>query len=394
MIRHLLKLVWNRKRSSLLVMIEIFVSFLILFSVVLLITQAWGYYSLPMGFDYRNVWDVTFQSGASRLFAPAGEDANTKRSLIRELMAAARQYPQVLAVAGAAVIPYGSSNILYAKEVEGVPVTDSFKDVMGLTLLDGRWFREDDDQLSWQPVVINELLARERFGSQSPLGRRIELSDSKEDWRVIGVVQEFRKRGEYDPPAGIMITRSSLEQSQEFLPEHLLLKVQPGVTAAFEETLLRSLRAVAPKYSFKINALESLRDEYLRTSSMPWIAGALVAGFLLLMVGMGLNGVLWQSVTRRNKEIGLRRAHGATAIHIYAQVLGEILLMATLSMLAGWLIVIQLPITALFGFIPGKVYATSMILSTLIIYLLSAFSALYPAWLAARVRPAEALHWE
>ena len=65
------------------------------------------------------------------------------------------------------------------------------------------------------------------------------------------------------------------------------------------------------------------------------LAVGVVAGFLMLMVALGLTGVLWQNVTQRTREIGLRRAKGATARRIHRQILGELLVMTTLALAAG-----------------------------------------------------------
>ena len=67
----------------------------------------------------------------------------------------------------------------------------------------------------------------------------------------------------------------------------------------------------------------------------PLIAAGVIAGFLLLMVAMGLTGVLWQTVTQRTREIGLRRAKGATAGDIRTQILGELVVMTSIAVLAG-----------------------------------------------------------
>ena len=123
-------------------------------------------------------------------------------------------------------------------------------------------------------------------------------------------------------------------------------------------------------------------------------AFALVAAFLMIMVALGLIGVLWQTVTQRTKEIGLRRAKGATKGKIYLQILGELLVITTAGLIAGVLVVVQFPLLDLLGFASGDVYATSIVVSLAAIYLLTIICGLYPSWMATKVRPAEALHYE
>jgi putative ABC transport system permease protein len=114
----------------------------------------------------------------------------------------------------------------------------------------------------------------------------------------------------------------------------------------------------------------------------------------MLMVGLGLVGVLWQSVTQRTKEIGLRRAKGATAGDIYIQILGEIFIITSMGLIAGLLVVVQFPLLNLLGFLSGKVYIASIVVSMALIYLLTFVCGLYPSHLATKVHPAEALHYE
>ena len=64
--------------------------------------------------------------------------------------------------------------------------------------------------------------------------------------------------------------------------------------------------------------------ESFRSRLVPLALGATIAGFLMLMVALGLIGVLWQNVTRRTREIGLRRAAGASHGDIRRQVIMEV----------------------------------------------------------------------
>jgi putative ABC transport system permease protein len=119
----------------------------------------------------------------------------------------------------------------------------------------------------------------------------------------------------------------------------------------------------------------------------------LVAAFLAIMVALGLTGVLWLAVTRRTREIGLRRAKGATRGDIRRQILGEILALTTLAILPGVLLALQLPLVGALP-VPGGVFAASLALSVLGIYLLAILCGWYPARLAVQVEPTEALRYE
>ena len=121
---------------------------------------------------------------------------------------------------------------------------------------------------------------------------------------------------------------------------------------------------------------------------------AIVAFFLLLMVALGLLGVLWQNLLQRTREVGLRRAAGASRSAVHRQVLFEQVILTSFGVLLGVIVVVQVPILELVGFIRPQVFAGGLLFAMAAIYLLSTFCALYPGFLASRVQPAEALRYE
>ncbi|HET9532462.1 MAG TPA: FtsX-like permease family protein, partial [Blastocatellia bacterium] len=293
----------------------------------------------------------------------------------------------------------GASNSVYRRDDRVIryqvnEVTDSFKDVMGLSLVSGRWFGKEDDGANFDPVVINRRLAREAFGTEEAVGKVISPPDAGRESRVIGVITDFRKNGELAELYNYVFERKDLSDVKQRPPRNLLMKMRPGVTAEFEERLVNRLQSIAREWSFEVDPLAELRATRLKLSLAPVSAGGLIAGFLIIMVGLGLTGILWQNVTQRTKEIGLRRAKGATAGNIYAQILGELLVITSIGLLAGIAVVVQFPLLDLVGFASGKVFFYSVVISVLLIYGLTILCGLYPSRLATRVHPAKALHYE
>ena len=270
---------------------------------------------------------------------------------------------------------------------------------MGLKVTRGRWFSKEDDGASW-PIVINERLSRKVFGDEDPIGKTsYETPGPKTVWlspehRVIGVITDFRKDGEFAGLQNYMFQRQNLDDPKSDAPQHILVRVRPGTTAEFEARLMTRMLAIAKDWSFEIEPVADSREELLKVYLSPIIAGGLVALFLMIMVALGLTGVLWQNVTQRTKEIGLRRAKGATAGNIYTQILGELLVITSFGLAIGIVVVVQFPLLDLIGFISNKIYIFSVVLSLLLIYGLTLLCGLYPSRLATRVQPAEALHYE
>lgn len=391
MIRQILKLVWNRKWKSALLIAEIFISFLALFVVMLTVLKFTHNADKPLGFDYQNVWRVDFQTDGSLL------DANAAPMIwetVRELEREVRQMPEVESTAKACFVPY-TDNVYCRMECDGGNLVDgSFAEVLRIPVKEGRWFSAADDAVDYTPIVINEKLARECFGNESPLGKRVRQQDLKDDLRVVGVLADFRQNGEYSSPQSYVFFHMSERRASDDMPRSLLIRTRTKEGDAFAERLSSRLHAVAANWKFDIEPLTATRNKYLKAERVPIMVGGLVVGFLLVMVGLGLTGVQWQNVTRRIPELGLRRASGATAGKVAWQVVCEALVLTSFAILMGVLVVAQLPMLDLLGFFTPAVYALAMILSAVVIYMLTLGAALYPGWLATRILPADALRYE
>jgi putative ABC transport system permease protein len=419
MIRHLLKLVWSRRRANALIAAEMLASFLVLLGVVTLGVTYLDNYRRPIGFEYANVWRLAIDMGESR-HGQERADVTGRRELVRQVERAARALAGVEAVAAAAPSPFSQSFWTRDYERDGrrvsynnARVSDEFAAVVGLKLVRGRFFSREDDAASWEPVVINQRLAREVFGAADPIGRDMGMlryaggQDSgppgappEPERRVVGVVADYRQEGEYDFPANYLFERQRLDapegatlQGAGELPRDFVVRVAPGSRAELEERLVRTARAVAREWTFSVEPLPLARERVSRFYLGPVLVITPVAGFLAIMVALGLTGVLWLAVTRRTREIGLRRAKGATRGDIRFQILGEIVILTSFALLPGVLLALQLPLVGALP-VPGGVYAVSLALSVAGIYLLAILCAWYPARLAVAVEPTEALRYE
>jgi putative ABC transport system permease protein len=408
MMRHVFKLVWNRKRSTGLILVEILACFLVLCGILAAGLNLAIEGSRPLGFDYENVWSVEI-SGMK--YNAEDEELAAERRALSDLLRVVRVMPQVEAVAVSTNTPYsGSTSISTTDVAKGKSVTflwtlssEDLPQVLRMELLHGRWLEATDAALGYEAVVITRNLAREVFGTENPVGKDIPSYDEEgesetpeeeaEIQRVVGVTDDYRRSGMMEDWPNTMFIGVDLV-SGEHLPHEMLIRVRPGTTAVFEEQLVRELQSIAPSWSYDTTLLESRRHSMRMVHIMPLILSSVVAVFLIIMVGLGLVGVLWLSVTRRTAELGLRRAMGASGVSVRRQVVGELWALTAIAVFVGAVIFLQLP---LFGANFGAgwlVFLGGVILATVLIYAFVTFCGLYPAWLATRVQPATALQYE
>jgi putative ABC transport system permease protein len=201
MTRHVLKMVWNRKRANALIVAEIFLSFLVLFGVLTLASAVAGSVRQPLGFDWRGVWNVSVQT--TRV-----DGRGTEKEAIDQIMRELRAMPEVESVAASQTPPYAMSSNEGRWGINGKDVwmtidsaTDDFASVMRVKVLSGRWFKPSDDASNFTPIVIDADLARQVFGTENPVGKRFGDQESitergAKSRRVVGVIAPYRKSGE------------------------------------------------------------------------------------------------------------------------------------------------------------------------------------------------------
>jgi putative ABC transport system permease protein len=415
MIRHLFRLIWNRKRSNFLIMVEILCAFLVLEGVMVMATHYANNYRQPLGYSIDRVWSIRMDAKVR------SEDKAVRaaqNATVRQLFNAVRDLPEVEAICAGFTTPYSNASWTSGHKMNGRQIdyamntaTDDCDAVYGITMKAGRWFDRTDDGAAYNPIVVNEQFVRETFGDADPINKTPVIDRDPEEeraradrgdkppkpWRIVGVIQDFRQHGEYSTPEAYAFERFDLADTEAWPPRMLIIKVRAGTTPAFEEPLTARLQAVAKDWSFGVTLLTNQRDDKLLGYTGPLTLHAIVCGFLLLMVAMGLTGVLWQNVTQRIREIGLRRAKGARIENIHRQILGELVVMTSMALLVGVLLVVQIPLLPLpadLTWIPASVFMLSLAISVVVIYALTLLCGWYPARLATKIQPAEALHYE
>ena len=388
MYRHLFKLIWNKRKQNFLLMSEMLVSFMVIFAVFTLLVYYYQNYKKPMGFEYEHLWVVSYSNG---------NRFNSGDSLLHSydiLKGEIRAMPEVTGITlSSDNIPLSQTTMQNSfsyngkkiNRVNGYGVDDSYKDVLNMKLLEGRWFNQGDISSRKRPLVINHRLKEAAFGKENVIGKVID------DRQIIGVVEDTKFKGDYAEAGYASFYR--IDTGNIHWIGKMIVKVRPDAGPAFEGRLYKKVASFIPNSNVEIEHLVNKRKTINYFALVPMIVLSIVSCFLIINVALGLFGVLWYNINRRKGEIGLRRAIGATGKSVASQLVMEAMILATFSLIIGTFFAIQFPLLNVFN-LSATIYLTSLVLSVVFIYLLVLVCSLYPGRQAAAIYPAVALHEE
>jgi putative ABC transport system permease protein len=280
---------------------------------------------------------------------------------------------------------------------------EHYMDILGGTLLRGRFFTRAEVRAGADVLVIEEEAADRIFGRVEPLGRYVRMGPRA--FRVIGIYR--RPENLFEPPGqqigGILPVQSALtgfaydETNGLFIAIRARASVsiqaaQDQVTVALRRA--RGLRPGAPN-TFDLLTQDQILDLVSSLTSAFFLVMVALSGVALMVGGIGVMAIMMVSVTDRTREIGLRKAVGARRAEILWQFLIEA---ATLTLLGG-LLGIALGLGA--GEVLKRVLDIqavvplwSAVVAALVSVGIGLVFGLYPANRAARMDPVEALRHE
>jgi putative ABC transport system permease protein len=277
-------------------------------------------------------------------------------------------------------------------------ISDGCAAVLQPDIIQGRWFEESDDNRKHPPVIINKSFGDALFGRENPLGKSFEMVSAQneviEALTVVGVVSDFRLYGEYDELRSFALTRTTLANPDNMPSSPLLIRIDASAAESLKARMLAKLQRLAPAWTFGITPVAMIREEKLKEGFAGFFSLGLVAFFLMIMVALGLTGVLWHNVTRRTREIGLRRAAGATVKRIFQQIAGEMIVITATAVILGIIFILHIQLLDIAAYFSWQSYVWGIAIAVAIIFLLTLVCTLYPGYLAIRIHPAEALHYE
>jgi putative ABC transport system permease protein len=392
----------SRLRNGLAVA-QISIAIILLIGAGLMAKSLWALMHVSPGFRAANVL-------TARLSLPGLRYPDNRRIVAfeRELLETLRRKPGVQSAGLATYLPLGGLDNSSSFLVEGRPplpvgmynmaryrpASAGYFETIGIPVLRGRSFTPADTADSPWVIVINESMAREYWGGQDPIGRRLQFG-AAETWRtVIGVVGDVRHEG-LDAQTG---PEMYMPMDQSFNTESsptLVVRTALDTGAAAGE--LRGVVAAIDR-TIPVDRIQTMEQLVSGSVAQPRFRTLILAAFSMLalvMAAIGIYGVMNYLVIQRTREFAIRVSMGATRAEVLRLVLSRAAALigaGTCLGLAGSVGLVRLIATLLFGTAPldPLTFAAAPILLAAV-----ALAASYlPAWRATRVDPMVALRYQ
>lgn len=385
--QHIIKLIWKRKAKTIMLTLEITLAFFVLFIIGCLAVYNYKNYIQAMGFDHQNVWVLKVAWNDE-----PGSSILEKANMIRQNMRSKKEIESVCLVSNypfsymtsTTTVDESKSN----KEAHFFSCNEGFFEILKAPVLKGRSFSREDQHAAKTPVVLNQLLAEQLFPDEDPIGKEFDK------FKVVGLIGNFRYQDAFmENDAAIFQYKNVPDTSGLEVEMDLMFRVKPGTGRTFEAQLISEVNAITQSRPARIVWLEEAKEAKDKLVWVPVLLLAIVCGFLVINVALGLLGLLWYNINKRHAEIGLRKAMGADNRSIARQIITEVMVVTSFGLLIGLFFAIQFPLMGVFGVDP-MVYILAIVFSMGLIFGINLLCSYFPSRLASRIQPAMALHEE
>ncbi|HEV7844433.1 MAG TPA: FtsX-like permease family protein, partial [Pyrinomonadaceae bacterium] len=293
----------------------------------------------------------------------------------------------------------GQAPLAYGNEQTATygSVSPGYFNAMGIPLMKGRVFTEDDRAEATPVVIISAAFANRFFSGVDPIGKRFKqggVEDEDSPWMtIVGVVGDVHHYG-----------LSKELSSEMYMP--FAQKPEPEITLIVRSAggnplgLLSSIRSEVEAIDkdqpiFGVETLEHLLSQSIASERLSVMLLGLFAALAFLLACVGIYGVISYSVTQRTHEIGVRIALGASGADILRLVVGQGMRMVAVGLILG--LIASFALTRVMSSLLFSVSATdpaTFIVVSLLLAAVAFFASFIPARRATRVDPMVALRYE
>jgi putative ABC transport system permease protein len=393
----------SHRLRGLLVVSEVALSLMLLVSAGLLIRSFLQLVKTDAGFNSENLMTMSLVLPAAKY-----KDEPQRAAFYSELVRRVEALPGVTSAALVNHLPLGGSNSSTSFLVEGIPepppgqefdgryrvCTPNYFQTMGIAVLKGRSFSEQDKAGSQPVIIVNETLARKYWPNTDPIGKRMRYTGPLEQnpWmQVVGVVQDVKHELNLPVTADYYVPHA--QDAWQSMVLVAKTKVEPAAMAAPIRQQVWAIDKDQPV--FDVKTMREVRAISLALHSFSSVMLSIFAGVALLLAAIGIYGVMFYAVTQRTQEIGIRMALGARAVDVLKLVVRNGMSLALIGVvvgLAGAFALTRLLASLLVGVTPTDVGTFSIV--TLGLLLVALLACYIPARRATKVDPLVALRYE
>jgi len=393
----------TRRLQNTLVVLEIGVALALLIGGSLLLQSFVRLLNVPTGFRPQNTLIARTFFDKSRYPDPLKREAVQKELLIR-----LGALPGARTVAEASHLPLSEARQI-GFHIEGTPpdefhwahnslTSPGYFEAMGISILRGRDFTEQDNRKSTNVAVISESLAKQYFPNQDPVGKRYNWG-GRADFTIIGVAADVRVTAlDADPPPMIYNSMFQVESGASSRTAFVLKldspeeSVQQGTFQSVQQQIW-SLDKDLPIYG--VSTMQSLMEDSVSQRRFTML---LIGGFgvlALLLATIGLFGVVSYVVVLRQQELALRVALGAGRANLGWMVLKQGGLLGVAGCVFGlFVFMVGSPLLSSSLYQTSRYDVPTLLLAPLILFLATLCASYWPARRAMRVDPMALLRYE